>query len=103
MYKKTFVFLLSIVLFIAGCGNTLKSDTKIEPRQSTNAETAPAKQDPPAKLSSQEFLKVHFIDVGQGDSILIQTPSGQAILVDGGTASEGQAVINYKEHKTYLS
>ena len=39
--------------------------------------------------------KVHFIDVGQGDSILIETPSGQAILVDGGTASAGQKVISY--------
>lgn len=47
---------------------------------------------PPSKHSST--IKVHFIDVGQGDSILIQT-SNKAILVDGGTASAGQTVINY--------
>jgi competence protein ComEC len=29
-------------------------------------------------------LEVSFLDVGQGDAILIQTPSGQQILVDGG-------------------
>lgn len=29
-------------------------------------------------------LKVYFLDVGQGDSILIKTPYGQNILVDGG-------------------
>src|SRR5574344_1340768 len=30
------------------------------------------------------FLKVDFLNVGQGDSTLIKTPSGQKILIDGG-------------------
>ncbi len=29
-------------------------------------------------------LKIHFLDIGQGDSILIQTPYLQNILIDGG-------------------
>ena len=29
-------------------------------------------------------LELHFIDVGQGDSILIRSPSGQSVLYDGG-------------------
>lgn len=33
---------------------------------------------------SDKELKVNFLDVGQGDAILIQTPFGQNILVDGG-------------------
>ena len=33
-------------------------------------------------------LEVSFLDVGQGDAILIQTPSGQQILVDGGPDSD---------------
>lgn len=40
-------------------------------------------------------LKVHFIDVGQGDSILIQTPAGQNMLIDAGSNSKGNAVKEY--------
>ncbi len=31
-----------------------------------------------------EFLTVTFLDVGQGDSILIETPDGVQVLIDGG-------------------
>jgi len=40
-------------------------------------------------------LKVHFIDVGQGDAILIQTPAGQNMLVDAGENIYGNQVIDY--------
>jgi competence protein ComEC len=39
-------------------------------------------------------LTIHFIDVGQGDSILIQTPA-QHLLIDGGERSAGPTVVNY--------
>lgn len=32
----------------------------------------------------RQVLRVSFLDVGQGDAILIQTPSGQRLLIDGG-------------------
>jgi len=33
---------------------------------------------------AEKELKVNFLDVGQGDSILIRAPGGQNILIDGG-------------------
>jgi competence protein ComEC len=38
---------------------------------------------------------VHFIDVGQGDSIYIKTPNGEDILIDAGNKSKGKDVVNY--------
>ena len=41
------------------------------------------------------YLRVFILDVGQGDAIFIQTPSGNQILVDGGPApTSGQAAIS---------
>jgi len=42
-----------------------------------------------ASVTPGEQLVVTFIDVGQGDSILIQTPEGQTALIDGGGAGSG--------------
>ncbi|MFA1822066.1 ComEC/Rec2 family competence protein [Virgibacillus oceani] len=47
-----------------------------------------------------EDMQVHFIDVGQGDSMLIQTPSDKTILIDGGPPESGEKVASYlKEHQ----
>ncbi|KKP43339.1 MAG: hypothetical protein UR31_C0008G0031 [Parcubacteria group bacterium GW2011_GWA2_33_14] len=38
-------------------------------------------------LAGPQYLKVNFLDVGQGDSIFIQTPDRHQILIDGGPDS----------------
>lgn len=35
-----------------------------------------------------QLLQVHFIDVGQGDSILVRTPEGANLLFDGGASKD---------------
>lgn len=40
-------------------------------------------------------IKIHFIDVGQGDSIFIELPNNTTMLIDAGEASKGQVVANY--------
>ena len=40
-------------------------------------------------------LRVHFIDVGQGDSIAIELPDDKIMLVDAGPGSSEDALINY--------
>lgn len=40
-------------------------------------------------------LKVHFIDVGQADSILIQAPTGENMLIDAGNNTDSDLIVNY--------
>lgn len=55
--------------------------------------TASVPSPPPAQVTGS--LKVHYIDVGQADAILIQAPSGKSMLIDAGNNSDGQMVVNY--------
>jgi len=45
--------------------------------------------------SKNYHMSIHIIDVGQGDSILIQTPNNKNILVDGGTDDSEHIVKSY--------
>jgi competence protein ComEC len=44
------------------------------------------------RSSHTKLLRVTFLDVGQGESILIEPPSGQDMLIDGGGASDRNQV-----------
>ncbi|MCL1936347.1 MAG: MBL fold metallo-hydrolase [Defluviitaleaceae bacterium] len=44
--------------------------------------------------NNTDYVIVHFIDVGQGKSTLIQSPYG-TILIDGGDVSAGNTVVSY--------
>ena len=41
---------------------------------------------------------IHIIDVGQGDSILIQTPSNKNMLIDGGDEDSAKIIKSYLKH-----
>jgi beta-lactamase superfamily II metal-dependent hydrolase len=43
----------------------------------------------------EEGLFVHFINVGQGDSMYVETPNGKNMLIDGGKESAGDDVVAY--------
>lgn len=53
----------------------------------------------PASAPLSGFLKVHFIDVGQADSILVQAPSGKNILIDTGNNNDDTLVVNYLKNQ----
>lgn len=61
-----------------------------ESKKQKRAEDPAGKSDSP--LSGQ--MEVHFIDVGQADSILVKMP-GAAMLVDAGKNEDGELVASY--------
>lgn len=47
-------------------------------------------------------MKVHFINVGQGDSIYIKTAAGDDIIIDGGNKDGSDVVAYLKKQKKIL-
>lgn len=59
-----------------------------------SAETSPQNIETVAAPKGN-ILKVHFIDVGQGDSILIQSGDDHDMLIDAGENDQGDTVVTY--------
>ena len=58
------------------------------------------------RLSSQNedgLLCVHYIDVGQGDSIFIEMPNDETMLIDAGVSSFEETIENYIKKLGYDS
>jgi beta-lactamase superfamily II metal-dependent hydrolase len=80
--KRLSILLLIILLSfgLAGCGSTdqLKQSNPVAgPEVDSGA------------------LRVHFLDVGQGDCILVQLPNGRNMLVDAGKNDSADTILKY--------
>ena len=53
---------------------------------------------PAAHLVSEPLMEVYFVDVGQGDGVLVRTPDARHILVDGGARAR-QATNRQKRRR----
>ncbi|OCS87033.1 MBL fold metallo-hydrolase [Caryophanon tenue] len=42
-----------------------------------------------------DTMRVHFLNVGQGDSILIESPTDEYMLIDGGDKGSGKEIVAY--------
>lgn len=50
---------------------------------------------PSVSSAATPTMKVHFINVGQGDATYIKMPGGEDILIDGGRQGQGDKIIAY--------
>ena len=89
--KFLLVFLLSLpIIFFSACSRSnsqpemSRSDLDIQIRETPEQE----------ELNPADLFSVHFIDVGEGDAILL-VQGNYAMLVDGGLAEKGTTVFSY--------
>ncbi|MBQ2409058.1 MAG: MBL fold metallo-hydrolase [Bacilli bacterium] len=87
-FKKT---LSSIIVFVFVILYTFLSGDLEETTIETNKEE---KNQGKIEKVLNETLEVHFLDVGQADSILILTED-KAGLIDAGNSSDGDDIVNY--------
>lgn len=83
-------FLFSATM-LSGCSDPAAG---FEQPETDSSAAADGGTESAGSVSNEGYLRVHFIDVGQGDSILIQAGE-QAMLVDAGTNESGSVVTEY--------
>ncbi len=97
------IICLSLVLIAAGCTDSLKNPSE----KTSSQESQPIEQPTPVPTPKQsapitqntitpsgQNLTVHFLDVGRGDSILLEY-DGKSILIDAGESDQGEVVSDY--------
>jgi competence protein ComEC len=80
---------LPLILLAACSAGVPEPDAEL-----TDLDIRVAEAPEPEKLNPDDLLVVHFIDVGEGDAILI-VQGDYAMLVDGGPAEMGATVFTY--------
>lgn len=115
--KFTSSFLLISLLFllfaVTGCSSSSEQPTAPSENLQTQSETnnnsvetsKPSTVEPTKKITGSGTdipqisgkLTVHFLDVGQADSILVQLPNNQTMLIDAGNNDDANFVVSYLE------
>lgn len=103
------LFILMMVTVLIGCsyidkmiyGADVMESLAEQEDGKTKAEQSDTMSEDAATIKETEYpdilnnFSVHYIDVGQGDSILIREPGGKTMLIDTGNNGDGEMISEY--------
>lgn len=95
IWKRIFTVIITVLVmvFMAGCSQPASSNNVAN--ESAKVEKGSENNNSPSNASSVNGkLKVHYINVGQGDSILVQQ-GDKNMLIDAGTNASTSSLISY--------
>nr|HQD38893.1 ComEC/Rec2 family competence protein [Candidatus Avimonas sp.] len=96
-FSALLVILIPALVLSAGCNGLNGADSTPDMSASTSKTSEPSTsplQTTTTTAKERELLKIHFIDVGQGDAIFIELPDKRAVFIDGGETNMSSRVIN---------
>lgn len=91
------IFCLILILIATGCTDQKETSPKETPFETASEQTSPTTTQNTVTQSGQN-LTVHFLDVDQGDSILLEI-DGKSMLVDSGESDQGKVVTAYLQNQ----
>ena len=104
--KSLCLLLISAIISSSGCKYSSASDHFVNINRQTQQYSAAQPFEPindttkvsptgDTDIKPGKPLRIHFIDVGQGDSSFIELPDGKSMLIDAGERKYGDTVTEY--------
>jgi len=94
--KKQFISLIVLTIIVAIVATIYFNYNKIAGNTTTQGSMQAA------EAMNDADLKIHYIDVGQGDSVFIELPDDTCMLIDAGNPDSDNTVVNYISGLGYL-
>jgi len=87
------VLAVAVLVLLAGCSGAV-SDGPTATDQQTSATTEATNTTTTTTETPNGTLSVHFINVGQGSSILVVSPANETILIDTGLVDVADRLLH---------